>query len=783
MKNCLLLLFFIMISGLAIAQDTPRAVHRRPDSSLFSDNNIPVRNDYLESFERVFQTLNKAPLLTASFLKLSDIRDQLNENDSTLVILKGRLSLSYRLLNIRNLQVYNTLLDKLDVKTAGYESDLNDYDKKLDDLKKEIAGLRKDTLIRHIFRDSALRASFIPQLQQLHAKWRRADSLMRSNTAEIDNLKAHASANAITIAELLYQTDAALSELASRAFGREQPYLWEPHPDTIEQKMPQVLKKSITGEQKLARYYFANDRNTKFWLWITLALFFYWVWFNFRSLKRTNKLTAVSSFRFRYIKPLPITASLVFMLSLAPLFDPHAPAVYIESTQFLLMLLLSIFFRKQLPRRLFVLWLVFIALSLSLYFNNTLNLPVDIQRWTSLLLNTASAVLGLLFLFGPKTDMPKQRFGSFSAGLYVLLNLLAMTCNLFGRTTLAQIFGVTAVFAFAQSVSLAIFVQTVAEAFLLQIQSSRIRKKYPEQFEAGNISASIYRLTTILACMLWLIAFTTNLNLYDAINDMLVEVFNSPRHVGNFSFTLSGIALFTGIIWVANFLQKYIAYFFGDTGDDAAIDDKGQRSRLLVTRLILLIAGFLLAVAASGLPVDKITFVLGALGVGIGLGLQSIVNNFVSGIIIIFDRPMRIGDTVEIGDKKGRVKEISIRSSTLLTEEGAEVIIPNGEVLSHNIVNWTLSNSQVRVTLSFTLENTAGADTDAIQSDIINLIKSNPNVFVRREPQVIMENITTKSIGIKVYFWCTDINLSNLSSAQVRKAIYLYLENKGFNVI
>src|SRR5204862_5029292 len=133
------------------------------------------------------------------------------------------------------------------------------------------------------------------------------------------------------------------------------------------------------------------------------------------------------------------------------------------------------------------------------------------------------------------------------------------------------------------------------------------------------------------------------------------------------------------------------------TGTDDDIQNKKERSRLLIARLILLCIGYLLAVAASGVPVDKITIIIGALGVGIGLGLQNIVNNFVSGIILIFDRPLQIGDIVEIGDKKGRVKEIGIRTSTLLTEDGAEVIMPNGDVLSHNIVNWTLSNNHARV--------------------------------------------------------------------------------------
>jgi small-conductance mechanosensitive channel len=361
------------------------------------------------------------------------------------------------------------------------------------------------------------------------------------------------------------------------------------------------------------------------------------------------------------------------------------------------------------------------------------------------------------------------------------MNLLAMLCNLAGRVTLSGIFGATAIYAFAQIVSLVVFVQLVVETFLLQIQTSRIRKKYPEQFDASGVTKSIYRFATLLAVFLWLIVFSTNLNLFDSINDQLTGIFTDVRKIGNVEFTFGGIGLFLGIIWIANFLQRYITYFFGDTGDDAAIDDKGQRSKLLVTRLILLTGGFLLAVAALGLPVDKITVVLGALGVGIGLGLQSIVNNFVSGVILIFDRPLRIGDMVEIGDKKGKVKEIGIRSSTLLTDEGAEVIIPNGDVLAHNIVNWTLSNNHVRVAMSFLIDKPAHPE--AIQAETIKeIIKDNPNVLDSREPEIILNNINSKVIELKVFFWCKDFGKTTPTSVDLRAAIYQHLDKQGITV-
>jgi potassium-dependent mechanosensitive channel len=756
---------------------------RKFDSTLFTNTVIASRSDYLESMEKIFQMLSQVPVVTATFIRLPEIDTKLDDEDAALSILQERLSANDRSLNIRNLQMFNTLLDELTRNTNGYTKTLNDYDRQMDSVKKGIAGMRNDTLILHIFRDSGLKASFQPQLLQLKTKWRQADSLVKLYADQISDLKAQATSNAINIEDLASRVDQDLKEVGTSAFGKERRYLWEPRsPGTYSNFSKDAIKKSLDSEQQLARYYFANTRSKRFWLLITGLLFFFWISFNYQRLRRVNALNAITEFKFRYIGPWPVIAGLVFILSLAPLFDAHAPSIYIESTQFLLMLLLTVIFYKKFPRPIFYGWCIFMLLFLLVPITRLLGMPISMQRWTILLQNILSVAFGLFYLFSRKIIQERPKLMAAAAWLYVLLNLLAVICNLMGRVTLSQIFDDTAVYAFAQTVSLAVFVRSVVEAFLLQIQTSRIRKNYPLHFDYGSIMKSVGRFMGVVATLLWLIVFTSNLNIFDGINDLLGDVFNSPRSVGNFSFTVGGILLFAGIIWVANFLQKYIAYFFGDTGDDASQDDTGQRSRLLVTRLILLTIGFLLAVAASGLSIDRITVIIGALGVGIGLGLQSIVNNFVSGIILIFDRPLRIGDTVEVGDKKGKVKEIGIRSSTLLTEEGAEVIIPNGDVLSHNIVNWTLSNNHVRMSLVFTIDKPQNPD--AIQPDAIkDIVRSNPQVYTGRQPDVLVNNLNSKSIEIKVLFWGNDISKTTLTTAEVRAAIYKYLDTQGINVI
>jgi potassium-dependent mechanosensitive channel len=763
-----------------IYRETFRHVRRKFDSTLFTSTEAPTSSDYAEDLERIYGLLNKVPIVIESFGKLPEIDNRLDIEDSALDILKDRLSQDDRSLNIRNLQMFNTLLDALAESVKGYSRTLNQYDTALDGIRKEIAGLRKDSLILHVFRDSALKDTFQLQLQLLKAKWRQVDSLVALNGQLVNALKSEASAHSITISDLQYRVDQDLKAVGSKAFGKERRYLWEPR-STGRAYSKESLAKSVDAEQQLARFYFANNRNKRFWLLFTGLVFFYWIWYNFRSLRRLDRLKAIESFHFSFISPYPIAGSLVFIFSLAPLFDLHAPAIYIESIEFLLMVVLSFILKKHLSRYLFYGWCIFLFLFLLLPVIRILGLPLALQRWAELIIDLASLGFGSFYIFGKRRLGDQLKFVYAAAGLYLLLNLLAVVCNLFGRVSLSQIFGATAVYSFAQTVSLGVFVKLVVESFLLQIEASRVRKGYPETFDLGPVSKAINRFAFFLAAVLWLIVFSTNLNLFDTLNDLLTSFFTSPRQIGSFVFTLGGLLLFLGIIWLANFLQRFIAYFFGDTGDDAAMDDRGQRSRLLVTRLVLLIGGFLLAVAASGLSVDRITVVLGALGVGVGLGLQNIVNNFVSGIILIFDRPVRIGDTVEVGDKRGRVKEIGIRSSTLLTEDGAEVIIPNGDVLSNHIVNWTLSNNHVRVALTFTIEKTANPGTDLPEA-IKALVSQNPNVLDRRDPEVMINTLTSKTEELRVYFWIKDITRTPYTTSEIKTAIYQLLDEKGIVV-
>lgn len=780
MKISFLFIVALLFHGILAAQDTLKVTERYFDSSAFASDDTLTHSDYLSRFGAAFQSLNKVSIVEQYLPSVASIASHIAKDDSALLIIKSNLNATDNPPDVRSLQMYIVLLDELNVEYDELTKKLNGYDRVLDSTKKEIYLLKQDSALLTVFKSSSLRQTFAPQVSQFRSKWKYADSTIKRVNILIDETLAHLTNNSLAIDEFERKADALMKTTGPRILSKERRYLWEGSPSKG-RPAGYSLSNTLSQERKVTTLYFQHTRSRFYLLLLTGLIFFCWVFYNFRSLAQLKKTDALKGLPITYIKPLPILVSLVFILNLAPLFDLNAPPIYIESIEFLLLFTLTALFVRKVSRRQIYICFAFIGLFILLSVTRLTGLSFYAQRWWMLCISVASFGLGLYEILYLKKDFKKYKAVIIVGLLFVLFHLTAIIANLFGRVTLTKILSTTAYTAFIQAMGLIVFVQLIKEAFLLQIQSSRMRKQYNVEFEYEPIAKGIVRPMVFLACITWLVSFSTSLNLFDTWNDEVTGFLTTRHTLGSISFSFNGIILFLVIIWTANFLQKYVSYFFGDTGDDASFDNKGQRSRLLITRLVLLVAGFMLAVAASGLPLDKVTVILGALGIGIGLGLQNIVNNFVSGIILIFDRPVRIGDTVEIGGRKGRIKEISVRASTLLTPDGAEVIIPNGDILAHNIVNWTLSNSHIRLEVYITVEQ-AGIDERTKQA-IKQLIRSTPQVLLQREAEILVYPINAQSAKIKIFFWCSHVSRAEQVRSDVYAAVYNYLQDHNANPV
>jgi potassium-dependent mechanosensitive channel len=741
-------------------------------SSLFADSNMLTTSDYQMQIEKTFLALNNIENNSHLGPAVTNIHRDLDESTQVLGVLKDNVRINNNALNLKNLQVFKTLLQNIQKDLRSDRKLLDSNENKLVRLRSDLRQLITDTILRQVMRNDTLRSTFGTQLRDLRRAFVSTTRQVRESLTAINFLQTQTSSNSISTNQLLENITNLEASSAKRIFSKEYNYLWEADTTVLTEQTKQSFEKVYDGEKKAMSYYF-SDNGYKTILLLFMGLVFYlWVNRNIRTLRTHKNDHQLSGNEFEYLKFGVIPSALVVIFSIAPIFDLHAPSTYIETMQFLLLCVVTYLMYKKWSRRIFTRWLglgiLFICFSLT---GHTIE-PGFFQRCILILLNISSILVAGSFISSVSHNHHLKRFLRLAGYFHHALHLLSILCNISGRYTLAQILSNAAIFGITQAVGLAIFSKVWLEAILSQMVASRLRSGLPASFEHRHVINSFSRPIKFLIGVLWLIVLTTNLNLYTAAYSSIVNILQEPRHIGSAYFTLGGIALFFMIIWLAHLLQKYIGYFFGDTGADEDAQNKVQRSRLLIARLLLLCVGYLLAVTASGIPVDKITIVLGALGVGIGLGLQNIVSNFVSGIILIFDRPLQIGDLVEIGDKTGKVREIGLRSSTLLTQDGAEVIIPNGDLLSRQIVNWTLSNNQRRLELDLSIKGTD--DMELVSSVIKNSIAESTYIIKGRDPQILITKILDNGFSLKAFCWCADV--SNAEPA--RSEILLLLNNE-----
>jgi potassium efflux system protein len=166
--------------------------------------------------------------------------------------------------------------------------------------------------------------------------------------------------------------------------------------------------------------------------------------------------------------------------------------------------------------------------------------------------------------------------------------------------------------------------------------------------------------------------------------------------------------------------------------------------------------------------------------VGIGFGLQNIVNNLVSGMILAFEKPIQIGDVIEVGSHAGTIKEIGIRSSKLATSDGSEVIIPNGDMISQQVVNWTLSNTNRRVEIMVAVAY--GSDIEKVKKLLIDLLSNRDDIMKTPGPSVFVNAVTDRFVEFRVSFWASDISNAAELRSRVVSTIYETLAKEGINL-
>ncbi|MCI0665386.1 MAG: mechanosensitive ion channel [Acidobacteria bacterium] len=198
-----------------------------------------------------------------------------------------------------------------------------------------------------------------------------------------------------------------------------------------------------------------------------------------------------------------------------------------------------------------------------------------------------------------------------------------------------------------------------------------------------------------------------------------------------------------------------------------------------ISYYVLLLLVFLLALSASGVELSRFTVLTGAFGLGAGFGLQNIISNFVSGIILLFERPIRIGDFLEVDQTVGEVIRMGMRSSSIRTPQGAEVIVPNSHLLSNQVVNWTLTEQKRRTEL--TVKVAYGADPEKVAEILVKTAGSHPNVMHDPGPSVLFLGFGDNSLDFELQFWVPEARLHKRVNSEVAMTVAREFREAGIN--
>lgn len=286
------------------------------------------------------------------------------------------------------------------------------------------------------------------------------------------------------------------------------------------------------------------------------------------------------------------------------------------------------------------------------------------------------------------------------------------------------------------------------------------------RFGRGVRSLSVHRqrlyqgtrfVLLIAALLTWGSVIVRSFGIKDEVLGGLGSVLNLSITVGGVVISVKGVLLFLIILFIGTQISRAARAFLSEDVYPRYSFDRGIQHGVdtAVNYIILFLSAFA-ALGGLGLNLQNLTFILGALSVGAGFGLQNLVNNMVSGVTVLAERPIKIGDLVTVGNNLGMVSRITMRSTTVRGFDGSETIVPNSKLVTEQIVNWTHTSTHGRV--SITINVTHGTDIELCLKVLKNAVDSVSQFMQHPVPEVFFRGFNDSGLSFLVIAWVSDVN-------------------------
>jgi len=453
----------------------------------------------------------------------------------------------------------------------------------------------------------------------------------------------------------------------------------------------------------------------------------------------------------------PVAVALVLTLLASRWIYPQAPRLFLAISG-AAMILPALFVARQLiDRRL----LSALNALMVFYFVDQLRMVAASQPLLSRCLLLAELLGGALFAAwllrsgGLGAARDGDRFlRSAGRGCRVVLGwcALALVLDAIGYVSLGKLLG----HALLQSAYMALILYSVAR-IIEEIVSSAL--SFPRLARLGLVQRHrdllckrTGDLVTWAALLLWAAYALEVLSLRAPLFHDLREALTTPWAVGSFKISPGDIVLFGITVWASFFVSRALRFVLEEEVYGRLKLAPGLHYS--ISKLVnysILVVGFFIGIALLGFDLTRLTILVGAFGVGLGFGLQNIINNFVSGIILLFERPIKVGDVIQLGGSEGVVKHIGIRASIVRIANGSEFIVPNGSLISDTVTNWTYTDRLRRIDLSVSVA--CPADPRQVMELLVGAAAEQPLALKDPPPQALLGGFAGDSMSFELRIW------------------------------
>jgi small-conductance mechanosensitive channel len=293
------------------------------------------------------------------------------------------------------------------------------------------------------------------------------------------------------------------------------------------------------------------------------------------------------------------------------------------------------------------------------------------------------------------------------------------------------------------------FIIALAAGFLLSaiIQSDRVRNALC-RIGLGKNFANIVTTTMSLLALVSFAIF--GLNLLGFPINWEAPIPGIGHSVGE---VVRLVVMLLAVFWLSSASKRFLFNrYITRMGSDRAL----QYAITQIVGYVVLITGIFIVLQNTGINLSTLTVFAGAVGVGVGFGLQNITSNFISGLVILAERPVKIGDRVEVEGVSGLVKEIRARSTTILTNDNIAFIVPNSQFIEKTVTNWTHGDPKIRFRIPVSVAY--GSDVEKIRDILVSIARAHPSALQKPEPVVFFEGFGDSALNFELVVWSEEMS-------------------------